>query len=349
MSTSLPNEADAYFAENPAPPSLPAAKKHLDEFISTHVAQNRRVVLITSGGTTVPLERNTVRFLDNFSAGTRGACSAEYFLKAGYAVVFVHRQWSLLPFARHYTHSRNFFLGHMSETADGGIEIEDDYAKTLLPILRAYKKTQKEGTLLMIPFTTVSEYLHLLREAAMSMRPVGANGVFYLAAAVSDFFVPSSEMSEHKIQSGDVDSMATPVTGAAPSGKTLNLHLSPTPKFLHHLISTWAPTPALVVSFKLETDPAILLAKAKQALRRYGHRLVIGNLLKTRSWEVVFVENGQSGKEGEERWKEDWIRLEGGEKGKGEIEALIIPEVVRRHEGMMKEVAGPNGNGVHDD
>ena len=35
------------------------------------------IVLITSGGTTVPLELNTVRFIDNFSSGERGAVSAE--------------------------------------------------------------------------------------------------------------------------------------------------------------------------------------------------------------------------------------------------------------------------------
>lgn len=55
-----------------------------------------------SGGTTVPLELNTVRFVDNFSAGTRGACSAEYFLQAGYAVIFLHRLKSLEPYARHF-------------------------------------------------------------------------------------------------------------------------------------------------------------------------------------------------------------------------------------------------------
>jgi phosphopantothenate-cysteine ligase len=63
----------------------------------------------------VPLERNTVRFIDNFSAGTRGSASAEYaivclnrcisiqyryFLDAGYAVVFLHRHGSLMPYAR---------------------------------------------------------------------------------------------------------------------------------------------------------------------------------------------------------------------------------------------------------
>jgi len=31
-----------------------------------------------SGGTIVPLESRTVRYIDNFSVGTRGAASAEY-------------------------------------------------------------------------------------------------------------------------------------------------------------------------------------------------------------------------------------------------------------------------------
>jgi phosphopantothenate---cysteine ligase (ATP) len=35
------------------------------------------IVVITSGGTAVPLEKNCVRFLDNISTGYRGAISAE--------------------------------------------------------------------------------------------------------------------------------------------------------------------------------------------------------------------------------------------------------------------------------
>eukprot|EP00965_Chrysotila_dentata_P180710 5964983-Pleurochrysis_carterae.AAC.2 len=35
-----------------------------------------RVALVTSGGTTAPLEARTVRFIDNFSSGNRGAASA---------------------------------------------------------------------------------------------------------------------------------------------------------------------------------------------------------------------------------------------------------------------------------
>ncbi len=35
----------------------------------------------------------------SFSTGARGAVSAEYFLKLGYAVIFLHRQGSLTPYA----------------------------------------------------------------------------------------------------------------------------------------------------------------------------------------------------------------------------------------------------------
>lgn len=48
----------------------------------------------------------------------------------------------------------------------------------------------------------------------------------------------------------------------------------------------------MIVSFKLETDPDILVHKAQYSLERYQHHLVIGNLLSTRKWEVVFVSAG---------------------------------------------------------
>lgn len=44
---------------------------------------SENIVVITSGGTTVPLERQCVRYIDNFSKGTRGAKSAEFFLQVG--------------------------------------------------------------------------------------------------------------------------------------------------------------------------------------------------------------------------------------------------------------------------
>ncbi len=43
--------------------------------------KSKPIILVTSGGTSVPLELNTVRSIENFSTGTRGARSAEFFIK----------------------------------------------------------------------------------------------------------------------------------------------------------------------------------------------------------------------------------------------------------------------------
>ena len=42
------------------------------------------------------------------------------------------------------------------------------------------------------------------------------------------------------------------------------------PKMLRPLTSKWAPN-AFIVSFKLETDPELLLPKALKALNKYNH------------------------------------------------------------------------------
>ena len=72
----------------------------IEQFVEFQRAARRNLVLITSGGTTVPLEQRTVRFIDNFSVGTRGSASAEYFLRQDYAVLFLYRKRSLKPFER---------------------------------------------------------------------------------------------------------------------------------------------------------------------------------------------------------------------------------------------------------
>lgn len=366
MSTAESIEAeDAYFGSNPPPRQLAAHSAQAAAFISAHAAAGRRVVLITSGGTTVPLEKQTVRFIDNFSAGTRGATSAEYFLEAGYAVIFLHRQHSLLPYSRHYSHSNDCLLDLLREGADGTVGIRDEDDSKVLHVLRRYRKAKDENRLLMLPFVTIGDYLHELRVIAQLMRPLGPSGLLYLAAAVSDFFVPPERLSEHKIQSTDVSRLLnktadnnqqkqTPkqqveddeafdnfdASPAVPRSKSLVVDLDPVPKFLKNLVDGWAPE-GMITSYKLETDPAILVTKARYSLDRYQHHLVIGNLLTTRKWEVVFVSPGR---------EDDWLRVPrtGGwgeaegrplradelpsQEPESEIEALIIPAVAKLHD-----------------
>lgn len=345
-----------YFKTNPRPRALERHSVLAREFINRHVESHRRVVLVTSGGTTVPLENQTVRFIDNFSAGTRGATSAEYFLQAGYAVIFLHRQFSLLPYSRHFSHSTNCFLDFMDEGPSnaeangndhGPIVVHDEYQDEMRQVLRQYRYAKRNNLLLLLPFTTVTDYLYELRTLANLMRPLGAEAMFYLAAAVSDFFVPRDRMAEHKIQSGigSPPPAATTTASSTPApnttsksasndpnhpphvdpniaiavediytgeneaeppthSKKLIIDLDPVPKFLHQLVDGWAPDGSMIVSFKLETDPSILVSKAEQALQRYSHHLVIGNLLSTRKWEVVFVSKDDDGKT-----VERWIRV----------------------------------------
>jgi phosphopantothenate-cysteine ligase len=347
-----------YFDNNPKPGLLDKHSQLCLAFIQQHSSAHRRVVLVTSGGTTVPLENQTVRFIDNFSAGTRGATSAEYFLENGYAVIFLHRQFSLLPYSRHYSHSTNCFLDYMTGTEDGPVVVQNEYQQQMAGVLRRYRKAKKGNLLLLLPFTTVNEYLWYLRELAILMQPLQANALFYLAAAVSDFFVPADRMVEHKIQSSeDYHAKKEPNGGAEDpeertpaahmQGGSLIIDLDPVPKFLKLLVDEWSPH-AMIVSFKLETDPALLATKAKGALDKYSHHLVIGNLLNTRKYEVLFV----SKMEGEE-----WVRVpkeqpaksitqivEGGKDGSGEqtieIESLIVPKVKDLHGTMIEAEMG---------
>lgn len=365
-------EEDAYFSSNPPPRNLDAHTTLAQSFIAHHNALNRRVVLITSGGTTVPLERQTVRFIDNFSAGTRGATSAEQFIAAGYAVIFLHREFSLKPFSRHYSHSRDGVLDFLEVDADGklGVSVGEEEGK-MREVVRQYKAVKEGNLLLTLPFVTIGDYLHELRAIARLMEPLGPAGLLYLAAAVSDFFVPPERMAEHKIQSTDAvknfpasaqASLPPPppkppaedeetfdnfdASPAVPRSKRLIIDLDPVPKFLKSLVDGWAPQ-GMIVSYKLETDPSILVHKARYSLDRYQHHLVIGNLLSTRKWEVVFVSPGR-----EDRWiraeKEGgWGDAEGrplradelpNEDPKKDVEGLIIPAVRELHSEHIKRV-----------
>ncbi|KAJ1818878.1 Phosphopantothenate--cysteine ligase cab2 [Coemansia sp. RSA 2598] len=263
-------DPDTYFDHNKPPSNLQSAHASTVEFLQKQ-SLDQRVVLITSGGTTVPLENTTVRFVDNFSAGTRGSCSAEQFLALGYAVIFVYREKSLQPFNRHYSDSKSGLLSYLEVSSeDGQVRVKPEWQARIKRDLIMYQKYMDDNKLLMINFTTLSDYLFLLREVSLLLAPLGPRTMFYLAAAVSDFFIPSHSMAEHKIQSGDGD---------------LTLRMNQVPKFLSPLVKKWAPE-CFVVSFKLETDPDLLGPKARHALEKYGHQVVIANMLDTRKWQV---------------------------------------------------------------
>ncbi|VIO91535.1 Uncharacterized protein BM_BM13973 [Brugia malayi] len=270
----------------------------VDSLVDDFVQQNpaRKIVLITSGGTRVPLEKKMVRFIDNFSMGTRGAASAEYFLLKGYAVIFFHRDNSLKPFKRKFCDIFDHLV--VIRNMPGLVE-----ALTL--------NSELSDRLLMLSFVDVSAYLMTLEMICLRLRFLSSSLLIYLAAAVSDFYVSEENLPEHKIQSNQ---------------ESLLLSLNIVPKILRKLVRDIVPE-AFVVSFKLETDETILVSKARQALRNYGHQLVIGNTLDTRKERVIFVNNGN---------KEETISLSEEQKAAGvEIEQPIVDKLVEMHDKLL--------------
>lgn len=293
-----------FYEENLPPAGFAEMKSTIFDFCNYHLEKGSRVVLVTSGGTTVPLEHNTVRFVDNFSAGTRGASSAEYFLKAGFAVIFLYRAKSLEPFLRHLPTSELMESLISCKNDDGNVclKVEGELCEILVPLIDGYKDIMKKNMLLKLQFTTLSSYLHLLHEVAHAMQIMRKNAILYLAAAVSDFYIPHQEMATHKIHSSEA----------------LSVTFQLVPKILQPLVRYWVPD-AFVVSFKLETDEAILIQKSKYALEKYGHKLVIGNELNSRKYRVIFVTTANE--------KEIILSKEDMKKGK-EIEEFIIKELL---------------------
>jgi phosphopantothenate---cysteine ligase (ATP) len=320
-------------------------ESQLSEFVLHN--HHRPLAVVTSGGTAVDLEHNSVRCLENFSTGLRGAVSVEEFLRRGYAVVHLSRTGSASPFARilhqhvlhqHPHHPLNLqtlgsllripgdqdseqddiirsvleqdqnrprkdvvddddpFLTHPTSNRRRKGSVQEEYdedeeedvrlalavqrSSRLHRALKERSEALRESRILSLPFRTVTSYLASLELVATVVNDCRSLVVFYMAAAVSDFYIPAEEMPMHKIQSRDDSN----------NEGGLTLHLRPVPKALGYLRTYWAPD-AYLVSFKLETDMDILKNKAEQAMDKYGSHLVVSNLLQSRHDKVWILTN----------------------------------------------------------
>ena len=103
---------------------------------------------------------------------------------------------------RHFTKTN--FLALLEESGDKGVSVKAEHVEKILKHLKSYESAQEDGLLLEVPFTTLSEYLWLLRACCENgLRPLGKAAGLYLAAAVADFYIPSKDMPEHKMQSAE--------------------------------------------------------------------------------------------------------------------------------------------------
>lgn len=72
--------------------------------------------------------------------------------------------------------------------------VKPDSVDVLAPILAKYKIAQEANKILYINFTSVVDYMWLLRAACECLAAFDKRAVLYLAAAVSDFYIPSDKM-----------------------------------------------------------------------------------------------------------------------------------------------------------
>jgi phosphopantothenate-cysteine ligase len=255
-----------------------------------------------------------VRFIDNFSYGTRGSASAESFVQNSTAVIYMYRKKTLIPYERHLSNMDLLDCVSYSSSTHSDFKIDlTKMHKNFSKIFDDYNKAKQRNLLIKVEYSSIFEYLALLEFICKELNVLKEKAIVYLAAAVSDFYLPLDQMPKNKIQSS-VD------------GLTLNL--KPVPKVLGQLKSNWCPN-AFVISFKLETDESLLIKKSIKALDKYKHNLVIANILETRRSQVIVIEANQD-------YRQNVINLAGVEESVNddcdhEIETDLVELVLKLH------------------
>ncbi len=72
--------------------------------------------------------------------------------------------------------------------------VNEEWAGKLQGTLAKYQAAKMNNMLLMVEFVTVRDYLFLLREISKILSIMGKRAMLYLAAAVSDFYIPEAKM-----------------------------------------------------------------------------------------------------------------------------------------------------------
>jgi phosphopantothenate-cysteine ligase len=296
--------------------NLSQLEPQIQQFIQHQHQHNRKVVLVTSGRMNVPLEKNMVRYISNFSSGSRGAHSAQEFLSnEQYSVIYLHHSSALRPFDIHSSFSVKRNQIDVNDNGEIVVKASDFQTNFLKKHLQVYKIVKQDQRLLEVQYETLYEYLVLLSSISKMLNDLKHDAIIYSAAAVADFYIPYEEMHEHKIQSRDV-----------PDSK-LQISLEQTPKCLEALRFDWCPQ-AFIVSFKLESDVEIINQKVNDAITKYNVDVVLSNILSTYAHTIHIHYNDYSANRQPSSGKKVTVDTTKGE----QLEPIIIPELIQAHQ-----------------
>jgi phosphopantothenoylcysteine synthetase/decarboxylase len=127
----------------------------LQSFVVRHASHHRPIALVSSGGTAADLEIHSVRCLDNFSTGKRGAISVEELLKRGYAVIHLWRRGSASPYGRvlsqaimgpSSTPNQGISIGSLGKLFATGDQEEDQDDQLVQDVLDAQNSNGNDNT-----------------------------------------------------------------------------------------------------------------------------------------------------------------------------------------------------------
>ncbi|RHY81524.1 hypothetical protein DYB26_006175 [Aphanomyces astaci] len=253
---------------------LDAQTEALKQFVNDSIAAGRRVALVTSGSATVPLNSDSV--MDAVSFGDRGAATAEQFLRAGYAVIFLSRQGSLAPFSRHFqAYIRdNSFMSMLHVQPDKSLFVKSrdtSQRDHIASVLQAAKETREN--VFHLCFSTVQQYLFYLQAATKAVDAAGTRAMIVLAASVLEYYVPSSSSST------GVPSSSTPADTAAKdkeSSSSLSLNLIRVPNLIRKIRQEYAPK-SFLVTLKSAANKNQIYNVAFEELEKWGVDAVLAD------------------------------------------------------------------------
>ncbi|XP_952347.1 uncharacterized protein TA12810 [Theileria annulata] len=221
--------------------NLESLEESLEKFFSMNGTDGGecKIIIITSGGTTVNLDHFGIRFIDNFSTGTRGSEIAEFFLMNDYLVIFISRRNCNLPFLKSLFNNDKPYqlLDSFSVTNDSSFKFEptEEFKSLVLRDLNSYK--QYKSRLFLQYFTTLSEYRESLNVIIKCCNKFKENVAYCLVAAASDFKFSYDSLMKEKFSSKNV----------------VNLVLEPLPKVRKMIREICGDYPMLCC-FKMSTN-----------------------------------------------------------------------------------------------
>ena len=119
---------------------------------------------------------------------------------SGYKVIFLYRTGSVFPFTTGIrtglsSHIDDKMLSNLNDKKQGiHINVNNMSNSRMKSELRCYNHSIKNNYLYSISFETIDEYLYLLKTIALEINYLKERVCLYLAAAVSDFYVPKEEV-----------------------------------------------------------------------------------------------------------------------------------------------------------